>query len=282
MTINEFIEKWSPAVKENLPDEDARLILEILICDILEIPFQYGNLNGSIEISNSDSSILSKGVKKVIEGVPVQYVTGISWFLGLKFKINRHVLIPRPETEELIDYILIKESDSKTPVIIDFGCGSGCIPVSVAKFLPGSKVYAIDISAPALELTTENALLNGVELNIINMDILAGIPAMDEKIDIIISNPPYIEPDEKSQIDMNVLDNEPHLALFTPVGNPLIFYRQILQFASQSLSDTGSIYFEMNPHYVDELTKLTREMGYKQIEFKEDITGKLRFCIIGR
>lgn len=207
------------------------------------------------------------------KGTPVQYVLGYSWFYGMKLKVNNAVLIPRPETEELVALIL-KENSLTTPKILDIGTGSGCIPIAIKKHLPEAKVWALDISPKALEIAAENAqnencAINFVEADIFHVDNLLA----PTNLDLIVSNPPYITPSEKSAMACNVLDHEPHLALFIPEENPLLFYRFIINFAKERLCKGGKLYFEINRRFSKELKENLMREEFVDVEIHLDIHG---------
>lgn len=209
-------------------------------------------------------------------GKPLQYAIGYTEFYGLKFMVNPAVLIPRPETEELVQWVLDTVTD-KNSSVLDIGTGSGCIAISLKKKLPDAPVSAIDISADALSTAKENAQLNQVEINFIEADIL-NINSEIEilKFEIIISNPPYVTLDDKKQMHTNVTDFEPHTALFVPQDDPLIFYKAIANFAAKSLADTGLLFFEINENLGKETVTLLERKGFKNIELRQDMSGRDR------
>lgn len=219
---------------------------------------------------------------------PIQYIIGETEFYGLPFYVNENTLIPRPETEELIELILsnftanshpkLVESDNQFN-ILDIGTGTGCIAISLAKQLPNANVSAIDVSAKALEIANKNAELNQVDIDFIENDILKICDSeldSETKLDIIVSNPPYVRQLEKQQMQDNVLNYEPHLALFVEDDNPLIFYRAITQFATKNLKPNGELYFEINEYLGKEMIALLEEFGFKNIQLKQDLFGKDR------
>ena len=210
---------------------------------------------------------------------PIQYIIGETEFYGLPFRVNENVLIPRPETEELVDWVL-KEVDNNKPItILDIGTGSGCIAISLAKNLPNAKVYALDVSAKAIKIAKRNAELNGVTVEFIEADILKIKNEefmTDVKFDIIVSNPPYVRVQEKALMKANVLDNEPHLALFVEDENPLIFYIAISQFASSNLNDNAQLYFEINEYLGNDMIGLLNKNHFQKIKLKQDIFKKDR------
>ncbi len=213
---------------------------------------------------------------------PIQYILGETEFYGLPFLVNENVLIPRPETEELVELILVESRKSKVESlrILDIGTGSGCIPVSLKKNLPSAEVFAIDVSSNALEVAQKNALLNGVEINLIQKDILkVENLSFDFRLltfDIIVSNPPYVRNLEKKEIKPNVLNYEPHLALFVEDNDALLFYRKITQLAKNHLAENGKLYFEINQYLGKETAALVESYGFKNVQLIKDIYGNDR------
>lgn len=201
--------------------------------------------------------------------IPIQYILGTTEFYGLPFKVNENVLIPRPETEELVEWI-IKEHSNKELRILDIGTGSGCIAISLAKNIPNVKVYAIDVSPNALKTANENAQINQVEVVFLEKNILE-TNDLEMQFDIIVSNPPYVRNLEKEEIKKNVLDNEPHLALFVEDNDALIFYRKIAELATRNLNEEGRLYFEINQYLGDEMIELLHNKGFQDIELRKDI-----------
>ncbi|MBM6498722.1 peptide chain release factor N(5)-glutamine methyltransferase [Flavobacterium macrobrachii] len=218
---------------------------------------------------------------------PIQYILGDTEFYGLPFLVNENVLIPRPETEELVELILVESRKSKVESlkILDIGTGSGCIPVSLKKNLPSVEVFAIDVSTNALEVAQKNAEINGVEVNFIQTDILKvndlkNLPTSNSKLpasfDIIVSNPPYVRNLEKAEINPNVLEFEPHLALFVEDNDALLFYRKITELAKNHLSENGKLYFEINQYLGKETVVLIESYGFKNVLLIKDIYGNDR------
>jgi len=227
-------------------------------------------------ITKEKESPLFEALSKLKLQVPIQYIIGKTHFMDLDFVVNKNVLIPRPETEELVRWVLDDFSTVKSDLkILDIGTGSGCIAVSLAKNLPKAKVYAIDVSEEALVVAKETAKLNGVEIYFINADILE-VNDLDDKFDIIISNPPYVRMLEKQEMKNNVLDNEPELALFVADDNPLIFYKKIIELAAKNLIDKGVLYFEINQYLGKETQSLLEATNFSEIELRKDFFGNDR------
>jgi release factor glutamine methyltransferase len=216
-------------------------------------------------------------------GKPVQYILGTTEFYGLNFLVNPAVLIPRPETEELVEWVLqsqkLNVKSEKSLSILDIGTGSGCIAISLKKNLPGAKVTAIDISTDALQTAKQNAVINEVEIEFVEDDILQSQKLKLEhqkKFDIIVSNPPYVTLEDKLHMHKNVTDFEPHTALFVPEQDPLIFYRAIAGFAAEHLADGGLLFFEINENYDKQIVELLSHKYFTNIELRQDMSGRDR------
>lgn len=210
--------------------------------------------------------------------IPIQYLLGKTSFYGLDFEVNSTVLIPRPETEELVDWIIsnIRINEKlNTLKILDIGTGSGCIAISLAKNLPNAEVFAIDVSEKALTTAQKNAALNEVNVTFLKQNILETLD-LGEEFDIIVSNPPYVRNLEKEEIKKNVLDNEPHLALFVEDNDALIFYKKISELAQKNGSENSQLYFEINQYLGKEMIDLLEKMNFKNIELRKDIYGNDR------
>jgi release factor glutamine methyltransferase len=207
---------------------------------------------------------------------PIQYILGETGFYGLPFYAVPGVLIPRPETEELVQWI-IQENQLAKPNILDIGTGSGCIAISLQKNIPQSTVLACDISPVCIETARRNAALNGAELRVIEYNILNRTPEFKfPKLDILVSNPPYVRETEKLLMEKNVLEYEPELALFVPDADPLIFYSRIADFAQLHLKNGARLYFEINEAFGLECSEMLRGKGFSKITLKKDINGKDR------
>lgn len=202
---------------------------------------------------------------------PIQYILGDTEFYGGVFTVNKHVLIPRPETEELVDWILHDQKNKNTSLkILDIGTGSGCIAISLAKNLKKAEVYAIDVSEEALKVAKANAEKNQVTVKFIKLDVLAASDLF-QSFDIIVSNPPYVRELEKEEMKPNVLDNEPNLALFVSNGKPLVFYEKITKLAKKRLDRGGALYFEINQYLGNETKLMIENLGFKTVELRKDL-----------
>ncbi|WP_100615570.1 peptide chain release factor N(5)-glutamine methyltransferase [Confluentibacter citreus] len=232
------------------------------------------------ELIIDDNERLFNALERLKKEEPIQYILGDTEFFGLPFKVNQDVLIPRPETEELVSLVVkslkLKVESSQSINILDIGTGSGCIAISLAANLKNAKVYALDVSKEALNIARQNAELNHVEVTFIEADILKTEGVSDLKFDIIVSNPPYVRELEKGQMKPNVLNNEPHLALFVEDENPLQFYKAITKFAVNNLKDNGMLFFEINEYLGNEMIQLLKDHNFGNIELKQDIFKKDR------
>lgn len=258
------------------PDEISsltRLILEkefaIPFADILACKFNH--------LSDAEMQKLTEIVGKLKNSEPIQYILGETDFFGLTFYVNGSVLIPRPETEELVQWVL-ESAENKPIKILDIGTGSGCIAVTLAKKMPSAEVHAWDISEDALEVARKNAERNGVKVIFSKRDMLRE-PVSDEKFDIIVSNPPYVTEVEKTEMQENVLNFEPHLALFVPDDNALVLYEKIANFALTNLNNGGQLFFEINRAKGADIARLLEEKGFKNIELRKDISGNERMVM---
>jgi release factor glutamine methyltransferase len=235
-------------------------------------------LNIDLEFSDVEIEVWNTIFEKLKLEIPIQYILGTTSFFGLDFEVNENVLIPRPETEELVELIISNDlliQKSKNLKILDIGTGSGCIAISLAKYHPNAEVFAIDISEKALQIAQKNAEINEVKVVFIQKNILETDDLL-ENFDIIVSNPPYVRNLEKHEIKKNVLDNEPHLALFVDDNDALIFYKKIALLAHKNLSQNGQLYFEINQYLGKETVDLLQKMNFKKIELKKDIYGNDR------
>lgn len=221
-------------------------------------------------------------VKDLKHQKPIQYILGETEFYGHIFKVTESVLIPRPETEELVHWIITDYKDQNNITLLDIGTGSGCIPITLKKHL-NANVSSWDISADAIAIAKENATINEVSINIEQHDILnVNTQEYKVKFDVIVSNPPYVCETEKSMMSDNVLKHEPSLALFVDDADPLLFYRSILKAAQTMLKPNGVIYFEINERFGEEMNKLALELGYTKVELRKDLNGKDRMMKFAR
>ena len=244
-------------------------------------------LNPNFELSDAEVEKWNTILADLQQEKPIQYITGEAWFYGLRFEVNENTLIPRPETEELVEWILNSPiTQHPTPfTILDIGTGTGCIPISLKTNLPKENVSAIDVSEKALEVAKRNAVSNKVDISFIQADILevedlsqlqSPITHYPSPYNIIVSNPPYVRNLEKEEIKKNVLEYEPHLALFVEDTDALLFYRKIAQLALKNLAPNGLLFFEINQYLGKETVELLENLGFKNIELKKDMYGNDR------
>lgn len=221
---------------------------------------------------------LNAYAKRIMAGEPVQYITGIANFYGYNFKVNQHALIPRPETEELVNWVLEDLKDKNLQYdLIDIGTGSGCIPLTLKKKKPSLRVFGVETSLDALNVARVNAKRLDIEFPVYKFDFLdEGYWENLSSYDLIVSNPPYVAHSERDKMDHHVLDYEPNLALFTPDDNYLIFYEKVAAFAKSHLKPGGTIYMEMNEFKVPEIKEVFKLAGYEHIEVRKDLQGKER------
>ena len=300
MLIRDVVEKIWQQLGEKYSETEIDSFVHILFKHYLnmtsfEIHFMQDN-----DMPNEAEQQILEAVGDLEKYRPIQYILGKTEFYELQFELTPDVLIPRPETEEIVDWIVCdceNEISNTSLSFIDIGTGSGCIAISLKANFPNSEVWAVDISEPALSVAKRNAAKNNVEINFIKLDVLnndmmsydfttedRNTKAFDEvylqqhfgKFDIIVSNPPYVTPSEKSQMQPNVLDYEPHNALFTPDDDPLIFFKHIAAFGIKKLKDNGKIFFEINEQYHAEVADILKQNGFSDISLRKDINGKWR------
>ncbi len=287
MTVKTFRDYFNKTLIKLYPVSEIDTFLFLLLEEYLNFKRIDLVLKSNLKISAEVISILISSTKLLEKEIPIQYILRKTEFFGLPFILNEHVLIPRPETEELVAFVLDKVSKlenlcqiekKKKLKILDIGTGSGCIPISLKKSLPLAEISAIEISNKALSVAKKNTLLNQVDINLIQQDILK-TSELDDMYDIIVSNPPYVRELEKKEIKNNVLKNEPHKALFVKDNNPLIFYDKIAELAKNHLTKNGLLFFEINQYLGKETVELIRIKGFNTIELKKDIFGNDRIII---
>lgn len=267
---------------------EAKAIVRLLLDEVFGMTMADILVGGVEALHDDDARKLDEMMARLADGEPVQYVIGRADFCKRRFRVAPGVLIPRPETEELCRTIKAYHNrpfcalQPPAPLrVLDVGTGSGCIAVTLALDLMNAEVTAWDVSADALLIARDNAHRLGAKVNFEYQDALEA-PTDDRRWDIIVSNPPYIVHEEAAEMSANVLDHEPHLALFVPDDDPLLFYRAIAAYARRTLDDDGMLYFEINPHYAEALSQMVGEMGFGHVQLLKDAFGKQRMMVIQR
>ncbi|MDR2684445.1 MAG: peptide chain release factor N(5)-glutamine methyltransferase [Prevotellaceae bacterium] len=269
----EVVDKIKSELLEIYSKEETESIISLIFNKLAGISSTEFLLSENKELPEKIIQKIESAVERLKLNEPIQYVLGQTEFYGLPFITDRRALIPRPETEELVEWIL--QSSPNASSILDIGTGSGCIAVTLAHKLKKCRVSAFDISLDALNLAHENADLNFVFVHFYHCNILK-MNNFDEKFDVIVSNPPYVLNSQKTEMNPNVLDYEPALALFVPDNNALLFYEHIINFAKKQLSPNGILFFEINHFFGNQIVKLLTINKFKNIELKKDISGKNR------
>jgi release factor glutamine methyltransferase len=286
MILKEFKLFFNEALSAIYPKTEIDSFFFILMEEKLKLQRIDTVLKPDYLITEKNLIDLKNIVKRLQKEEPIQYIIGTTEFYGLPFLVDKNTLIPRPETEELVTWVLEEvaklQSNTVTKLsILDIGTGTGCIPISLAKNLPKATITAVDISSKALEIAKKNAQLNKVTINFIELDILTS-KSLPQEFDVIVSNPPYVRELEKEEIKNNVLKNEPQLALFVADENPLIFYNKIAYLAKQQLSKNGMLFFEINQYLGKETVNMLAKKGFKNIQLKKDLFGNDRMikCVL--
>jgi release factor glutamine methyltransferase len=243
--------------------------------DLLDLKTHDLLLESEVNLDSKKLVDFKKAQSRLEAQEPIHYILGYTEFFGLRFKVNTSVLIPRPETEELVEWIIEDQKFSKSQLsILDLGTGSGCIPIALAKHLPQAKLKALDISVEALKLAELNSEDNNTRIEYIQGDLLM-LKDLPEGMDIVVSNPPYVRFNEQAQMQDNVLKNEPHLALFVKDSDPLIFYRRIAELTSK-MTRRPLVYVEINQYLAEETRQLFKSFGFKSLELRKDFRGNYR------
>lgn len=276
-TVGNIIKSFKNELKELYPAREIQAITEMAFEHFLQFSKTDLILKADNLLNENNLSELEVVLNRLKKNEPIQHIIGKCYFYNSTFKVNKHVLVPRPETEELVDWIISTNKNKENLNILDIGTGSGCIAISLALNLKNANVYAFDVSQQALDLAKHNAELNNAVVSFLFKDILQPLnPENSQQFDIIISNPPYIRKNEMMLMKKNVLDYEPWLALFVENEDPLLFYKAILNYSKLSLSVNGSLYFEINEAFGNRTMELMQDEGFGQITLKKDINGKDR------
>jgi release factor glutamine methyltransferase len=279
MLVLEFKKYFFSELSNIYPETEIQSFFTILVEFKLHLSRIQLALEHNFELDRDDLDFLENALLKLKNQIPVQYIVGETAFYGLLFKVDKNVLIPRPETEELVEWIVQNlpigrqaHKKSESLKILDIGTGSGCIAISLVKNLPNAQVFALDISAEALIVAKNNAEFNQVTIDFIHVDILT-LDKLPDTFDVIVSNPPYVRESEKDLMQQNVLFHEPNIALFVENENPLLFYDKIAELAKNHLTENGVLYFEINQYLGNETVDLLKTKGFKNIELKKDVYG---------
>lgn len=294
MILQEFRDYFSRQLSGLYEPEEVQNLCFLTLDHVMNMNRVEVSLSRKLEIPPSKLQALTAITVRLAASEPIQYITGVTAFYGLDFQVNPSTLIPRPETEELVEWIItsvqnapaglkgqIPNNKTCTTKILDIGTGSGCIAIALFKNIGNAKVDAIDISQNALETAYQNGKANEVEIGFYHQDVLE-TTSFETAYDVIVSNPPYVRQLEKKQMRANVLSNEPDSALFVSDEDPLVFYRKIGQLAFLNLSNTGMLFFEINEFLGEEMISLLREIGFKKVELKKDMFGKDRMIKAAR
>ena len=299
---------FTDLLAEKFPQREAEQLMRILLEDLFGIDWNQQLMNPDLRIDEHQHYQLSEAVNRLLSGEPVQYVTGMARFCDLLIKVSPSVLIPRPETEELVQKICTASLPCQYPAahvipaeaskgagagrkeesmegvtkkyrIWDIGTGSGCIAIALAKHFVNAEVIAFDVSDEALQMAKENAERNDAKVTFVRDDVLhPQSEFFNQPVDLVVSNPPYVCDSERAAMEANVLDWEPENALFVPDDDPLLFYRQILCLAKNQLNSNGQVWFEINERMGEEMLRLCREIGFEKVEIMLDFAEKPRFC----
>ena len=281
MTTGKFRNHFINLLEDLYPIEELKSFFYLLAEKYLNLSRINIALQLNNELTPEEQSSFYQAVDRLRNHEPIQYILGETEFFGMPIIVNKQVLIPRPETEELVSWI-IDDVDKKETTILDIGTGSGCIAISLAKKLNSAVVSAIDISNKAIEVAKKNALINNVNVEFSRVDVLNfedKLVLQDKwksKFDIIVSNPPYVRMQEKKLMQLNVIDHEPDIALFVEDDDPLLFYRRISELSRQYLKHNGTLYLEINEYLGVEMEKMLNEAGFKHVDLKKDMFGKNR------
>ncbi|TXE07658.1 peptide chain release factor N(5)-glutamine methyltransferase [Gelidibacter salicanalis] len=282
MLLKTLREHFYTSLEQDYPETEIQTFFNILADCFLKLKGFEIPLHLYASISGKKVEKFDQAIKRLKKQEPIQYITGATEFYGLPFKVNEHTLIPRPETEELVQRVIEATADTDVISILDIGTGTGCIAISLAKNKPDASVYAIDVSKKALAVAKINAKLNEVnpafrELDILNWQDAAETLDFEPKtFDVIVSNPPYVRELEKAHMSANVLKHEPALALYVEDADPLIFYSAITNFATTYLKENGCLFFEINQYLGAEMMELLENSGFESVSLQKDIFGNDR------
>ncbi|MBV1922611.1 MAG: peptide chain release factor N(5)-glutamine methyltransferase [Flavobacteriaceae bacterium] len=275
MTLRELKIEFQNTLKDVYPSEEVQSFFSILSEEYLGLTRIDIVLKADTLVSEEKTNRFLDAIEQLKKHRPIQYIIGNTEFYGLPFKVSEHVLIPRPETEELVDWIVNDIQKQDQIKILDIGTGSGCIGISLAHNLKKASISVLDVSEEAISVARENATQNNVSVKFLQEDILE-CQQLPEKYDVIVSNPPYVRISEKTEMKNNVLKHEPDLALFVENNDPLLFYEKIASLAQEYLKVGGSLYFEINEYLGNDMNQLLELKGFKGVILKKDMFGKER------
>lgn len=278
MKITDFLEQYDDYLKDLYDDSEAKSVVSNLLGETFD--FLPSQINQHLDFLLEEEQLLylTNCMNRLKTGEPLQYVTGVAWFCDLPILVDKNVLIPRPETEELLT-LIVEEIQAKDGSFLDVCTGSGCIALALKKYFPNSTVYGCDVSLDALELARRSSQKLNLQVEWFWADVLEDQwdAVGNKKLNVIVSNPPYITNQEIGAMHKNVMEFEPHVALFAPNEDPLAFYRRIAWFAKERLLEGGSLWFECNKIYAKDVTKLLRGLGFVDVLLQKDISGSDRF-----
>ncbi len=275
--INDIRQHYLSELRRIYPEQEAGSLLDLLIDGLLNISRTQRALTPDLRISESEILKVHFAVKQLKQHRPLQYILGTAEFYGLSLRVDERVLVPRPETEELVEWIVSSFRRQPPVDVLDIGTGSGCIALALKKNLPGSTITALDVSGEALQVAVENANRLNLDIRFLQWDILTEKANHFEGcFDVVVSNPPYVAESEKAQMQKNVLDHEPGRALFVADEDPLLFYRAIAGFAMEKLRPGGSLFLEINERFGPDTKGLLRKCGFAEAELRRDLSGRDR------
>ena len=284
MTVDEARKKIVESINATYYRDEAKNIAELLLEHVTNLPLIERIIKKSESLSAKQEELLLESIRRLQNHEPIQYIINECWFAGMRFYVDNNVLIPRPETEELVEWVT-KEVENKKPYarILDIGTGSGCIAIALKTKLPEIEMWACDVSDEALNVARVNAdalyaAIDFVPLNFLDPDQRKQLP----QVDAIVSNPPYVPEQDKGEMKKNVIEYEPSIALFVPNDDPLIFFNSIADFGKENLHESGSIYVEIHEHLGGKVESLFRTKGYDSIEVRKDLQGKERMIRASR
>lgn len=281
MTTHQITSYIKQALAEAYPEGEVRAFVRILFEEWLHYSTVDIYMRADCEVPDFVEQKMLRAVERLLAHEPIQHIVGVAHFHGHRFKVDRHTLIPRPETEQLVDMI-IDQNPATDLRVLDIGTGSGCIAIALSRALPFARIDACDISAEALDVARDNARQLRAAVDFFQCDILHE-PLPDSPLyDVIVSNPPYIARSEAAEIEPRVLDFEPHSALFVDDADPLLFYRTITRYARAALRPEGTLYFEINPLFAKQLVVMLHAEGFARVDVQRDYCGRQRFAIAQR